>query len=784
MRNYLLLSAFGILAACGGSSSGDENTSPANNDNQQTINQAPTVSLQGKTLVTSGDLLSLTTTITDPENDAVTGKWSSSLPGVKFIEAEGNTHHVSFPDVEEQTQVTLTYTVTDSQNNQASKTWQVTVMPKSSAGHIELADTVTLSGGGHAAITATFAMTSDIEKIDWRTEGFELTHTQTESNHDTRAGQSTLSIDLPAVTQTQRFDIIFEITTSEGVVTKTIKATLAPESEPSLSVSLPEQIVINEKSTKTIQANIIRTDDIISYDWQWQGTPAPIQQTQGQLFYNFKAPEINETQTFKLLLTVTMKGNIQKTAETSVVVKNVTDLNAIELSLDRLYAVPGQTVTVTSNLTNFEDVESVSWLIYDFNEDLLQKSNEKLVITIPDESATQTSQQVEYKVKLKSGAEKSAFANFSYVSGAIAKSLLRVKDPGEFSIYPGYPTSLELEFRGDLDIEEVTVSSSDYEPYDNLEWALEGHKLTLNLDKKTITRKGVTAIKITARAGDIVSESMILGTAHNTLLVPYAGVAETYIVGSEAQVFGQVFHPNDKQNFPSHWQAKSTDDNVSIKQVSDTSASAKYNGDLERIVTLEFHATDEFDQTDHSEVELRYESNHTFTGDYYTCTVTDGEFKSCRENGYGQPLTLTAPAELKQVITKGNYACLLGNYGTVACNAKSPHNPVKNVPSQLLATKLNAVDANNVCAQLSDASWQCWGTRGVELTDLLAENATVHKVLANGTLTCLVSNKDIKCYEGNKQTKLIEDVFPQDLFIYIREICYRTARGALKCDIE
>ncbi|WP_125719388.1 hypothetical protein [Pseudoalteromonas rubra] len=783
MRNYLLLSTFGILAACGGSSSGDEKASPVNNDNRQTVNQAPTVSLQGKTLVTSGDLLSLTTTVTDPENDAVTGKWTSSLPGVKFIEADGNTHHVSFPDVEEQTQVTLTYTVTDSQNNQASKTWQVTVMPKSSAGHIELADTVTLAGGGHAAITAAFAMTSDIEKINWRTEGFELTHTQTESSHDSRAGQSTLSIDLPTVTQTQLFDIIFEVTTSEGIVTKTIKATLAPESEPSLSVILPEQIVINEKSTHTILAAITRTDDIISYDWQWQGTPAPAQQTQGQPFYTFKAPELSETQTFKLLLSVTMKGNIQQTAETSVVVEHVTDLNAIELSLDRLYAAPGQTITVTPNLTNFEDVESVSWLVHDFNEDLLQKSNEKLVITIPDEDAFQTSPLVEYKVKLKSGAEKSAFANFSYVSRTVAEDMLKVKDPGEFSIYPDYPTTLGLEFHSDLDIEEVTVSSIDYEPYDSLEWTLEGHNLTLNLNKKTISRKGLTTIKITAKAGDVVGERMIMGTAYQALVVPYAGVQETYIMGSEAHVFGQVFHLNDKQNLPSHWQAENTSDRVTIKQVSDTSASIKYNGRTEGTLTFEFHATDEHDQTDHSDVELRYKSSHTFRGDDYVCKVTDGEFESCREGGYGQPLTLTAPAELKQVITKGDYACLLGNYGSVVCNAKGD-NPVKNVPAQLVATKLNAVDENNVCAQLSNASWQCWGTRGVELTDLLAENATVHKVQANGALTCLVSNKDIKCYEGDTQTKLIEGILPQDLFIYTREICYRTSRGTLKCDIE
>ncbi|MCG7535878.1 hypothetical protein [Pseudoalteromonas sp. OOF1S-7] len=782
MRNYLLLSTFGILAACGGSSN-NENKPPSTDSTQPVVNQAPNISLEGNSLVNAGDVLSLTTTVSDPENDSVTGKWTSSLPGVQFLEATGNAHHVIFPDVDKQTQVTLTYTVTDSHNNQASKTWQVTVMPKSTAGHIELVDALTLAGGGHASITATFAMTSKIEKIDWRTDGFELTNTNTQSSHDTRAGQSTFSVKLPEVTQTQLFDIIFEITTNDEVVTRTIKATLAPESEPSLSVSLPEQFVINEKSTQTIQPDIIRTNEIISYDWQWQGTPAPAQQTQGKSFYTFKAPELSETQTFKLLLTVTMQGNIQKTAETSVVVQNVTDLNAIELSLDRLYAVPGQTITVTSNLTNFEDVESASWLVHDFNEELLQKSNEKLVITIPDEDTYQTSPLVEYKVKLKNGAEKSAFANFSYVSKSVAKDLLEVKDPGEFSVYPDYPTTLGLEFRGDLDIEEVTVSSTDYEPYDSLEWTLEGHHLTLNLHKRTISRKGLTAIKITAKAGDVVRESLIMGTAHQALVVPYAGVTETYIMGSEAQVFGQVFHLNDKKDLPSHWQAESTSDDVTIKQVSDTSASIKYNGDFERYVTLEFHATDEFDQTDHSEVKLRYESSHTFRGDDYVCKVTDGQFESCREGGFGQPLDLTAPAELKQVITRGDYACLLGNYGTVVCNAKGD-NPVKNVPAQLLVTKLNAVDATNVCAQLNDASWQCWGSRGTELTELLEANATVHKVLANGALTCLVSNKDIKCYDGDTQTKLLEDILPQDLLIYTREICYRNGSGTLKCDIE
>ncbi|WP_125561462.1 PKD domain-containing protein [Pseudoalteromonas rubra] len=782
MRNYLLLSTFGILAACGGSSNND-NKSPSTDNTQQVVNQAPSVSLEGNTLVNAGDILSLTTTVTDPENDSVTGVWTSSLAGVQFIDSTDGTHQVIFPDVDEQTQVTLTFTVTDSHDNQVSKTWQVTVMPKSTAGHIELADTLTLASGGKASITATFAMSSNIEKIDWRSDGFELTNTDTQSNHDTRAGQSTFSIELPEVTQTQEFDIIFEITTSDEVITKTIKVTLTPESEPSLTVSLPEQVTVNEKNSLTIQATTASTDDIVSYDWQWQGTPQPSQQTQGKAAYTFRAPEVSANQIFTLQLTVTMKGNITKTAETSVVVQNVTDLQGLELTLNRSLAVPGQTITVYSNLTNFDDVESVSWNIPDFRDDLLKKSNDKLVITIPDEDTIQTSRQIEYTVKLKNGSEQSTFANFTYANSTAAKTLMIVKDPGEFSIYPDVPATLELTFNGDVDIEEVIVSSSDYDPYDELEWSLEGQGLTLDLHKKTITRKGLTVIKITAKAGDIVRESMILGTAHNAIVVPYAGVEETYIMGSEAHVFGQVFHLNDMQDLPSHWQAESTDDNVTIKQVSDTSASVKYNGETERTLTLEFHATDEHDQSDHSDVKLRYESNYTVRGDDYTCKVSDGAFESCREGGFGQSLTLTAPVELKQMITRGDYACLLGNYGTIVCNAKGD-NPVKNVPAQLLATKLNAVDANNVCAQLSDASWQCWGGRGTELTDLLAANATVHKVLANGSLTCLVSNKDIKCYNGDTQTKLIEDVLPQDLLLYIGEICYRTGGGTLKCDIE
>ncbi|TMP27859.1 hypothetical protein CWB99_13130 [Pseudoalteromonas rubra] len=781
MRNYLLLSTFGVLAACGGSSNND-NKSPSTDNRQQIVNQAPSVSLEGNTLVNSGDILSLTATVSDPENDSVTGVWSSSLAGVQFIDTTNGAHHVIFPDVDEQTQVTLTYTVTDSHNNQVSKTWQVTVMPKSAAGHIELADTLTLTGGGLASVTATFTMTSKIEKVDWRSDGFELTNTDIQSNHDTRAGQSTFSIELPEVTQTQQFDIIFEITTSDEIISKTIKVTLTPESEPSLSVSLPEQVIVNEKNLLTIQATTTSTDEIISYEWQWQGTPQPSQQTQGKGAYTFSAPEVSEDQTFTLQLTVTMKGDIKKTAETSVVVRNITDLQGLELTMDRSFAVPGQTITVNSNLTNFDDVESVSWIIPEFGDDLLEKSNNKLVITIPEEDTIQTSRQIEYKVKLKNGTEQSTFVNFTYVSSTVAKTLMIVRDPGEFSIYPDVPATLDLTFNGGVDIEEVIVSSSDYDHYDNLQWSLEDQRLTLNLHKKTITRKGLTVIKITAKAGDIVRESTILGTAHSAIIIPYAGVEETYIMGSEAQVFGQVFHLDGKHNMPSHWQAKSTDDNVTIKQVSDTSASIRYNSELERIVTLEFHATDEHDQTDHSDVKLRYESNHTFRGDDYVCKVTDGKFESCRET-LGQTLNLDAPAELKQVITKGDYACLLGNYGTVVCNAKGD-NPVKNVPAQLLAAKLNAVDANNVCAQLSDASWQCWGSRGTELTDLLAANATVHKVLANGSLTCLVSNKDIKCYDGDTQTKLIEDVLPQDLFIYIREICYRTSRGVLKCDIE
>ncbi|AZZ97884.1 hypothetical protein [Pseudoalteromonas sp. R3] len=781
MRNYLLLSTFGILVACGGSS-GSEKT-PTSDRAQTSVNQAPSVSLQGNTLINAGDTLSLTTSVSDPENDTVTGEWTSSLPGVKFVAASNTLHHVIFPDVNEQTEVTLTYTVTDSHENRVSKTWQVTVMPNSTAGYIELADTLTLYSGGHATITANFAMSSDIEKIEWRTNGIELANQSTSSHHDTRAGSSTFSIDLPDVSQVQQFDIEFEITTSDKVLSKTIKVTLSSSTEPALSVSLPEQFSVKERSSLTIKPDIANSDEIIAYEWQWQGTPQPSQHTQGKLYYTFKAPEVNESQTFKLLLTVTMKGNIKKTAETAVTVQNVTDLNGIELTMDRLSAVPGQTITVTSNLTNFDDVDSVSWNIHDFSDDLLQKSNNKLIITIPDESTFQTSKQIEYTVTLKDGSEKTAFAEFGYISSSAAKSLLQIKDPDPFSLYPDLSATLVLEFSGPIDVDEVTVTSNDYDPYESLEWSLDGQYLTLKLRKKTITRKGLTSIRITAKAGDVVRESLIMGTTHSALVAPYGGVDETYVLGSEAQVFGQVFHLNDKTDMPSHWQIKSYEDSVTLKQVSDTSTIVKYSGDTSDNVTLEFNATDEYDNASQSEVRLKFDNTFLVQGDTYYCKISDSKLEYCRERSSTRNLDLVAPTELKQVITRGDYACLLGNYGAIVCNAKGD-NPAKHVPPQLLATKLNAVDASNVCAQLSDASWRCWGSRGTELTELMAAHSIVHKVLANDTHTCLVSNQDIACYDGKTRTRLIEDAFPRDLTLFSREICYRTDVNILNCDIE
>jgi hypothetical protein len=123
MRNFSLLIFFVLLTACGGGGSKSEHVDPQ----PVNKNKAPQVSISGNTETSSLTAIRLNTSISDPENENVTVKWSSSLSDVTFKDQSDAGVLVQFPAVTTDQEVTLTLEVTDSANNKVKQTFTVMV---------------------------------------------------------------------------------------------------------------------------------------------------------------------------------------------------------------------------------------------------------------------------------------------------------------------------------------------------------------------------------------------------------------------------------------------------------------------------------------------------------------------------------------------------------------------------------------------------------------------------------------------------------------------------------
>ena len=167
MRHLSLFIFCVLLTACGG---GGGNKSEPETSQPVSQNKAPQVSISGDSETPSLTSIRLKTSISDPENESVIVKWTSSLSGVTFKDSSNTGVLVQFPAVTTDQEVTLTLEVTDSADNKVKKTFIVMVKASSNQVDIDLQDNYEFFSGDSVEITAQFSSREEIIDIEWQTD--------------------------------------------------------------------------------------------------------------------------------------------------------------------------------------------------------------------------------------------------------------------------------------------------------------------------------------------------------------------------------------------------------------------------------------------------------------------------------------------------------------------------------------------------------------------------------------------------------------------------------------
>ncbi|KZN61355.1 hypothetical protein [Pseudoalteromonas luteoviolacea] len=779
MRKILLASLVGLLTACGGSG----NSSRSDDQRPSTQNRAPTVTLSGDSLALSNESIFISTSFIDPDNDQLSVKWTSSLDGVQFDQESMTRTVVKLPLVTEKQSITITCEVSDGVNSAVTKTHMISLYPEVVGANIELKDSYTFSGGDTVSLTASYATDANIQNVSWEFDGLNPTHEVSTSNAG-RTGDSTLTLTLPDVSEDTEFTVVINVVTDKGVHTRPATVKITPADGPSLALSLPEQVTVASGKTTSIIPTISHSDEIESYAWQWQPNPQPTNATDENKTYNFTAPVVQQDTTFDLSLEVSMKGGVTETAATKVLVTKQATQTPITLTSSHEVAASGQTVEVTSNLTDFSNIDSVIWSINNqFDEQYLTKENSKLTIQLPEVESFNNFHTISYTVKYKSGDSTTATQSLTYHNTAATRDSINIPDKDHrFELYPNREVTRNYTLESAVPIDQVRiVPITNLHTYDKLEVNHTDGMAAVTVLDSQYTMSSLRAFNLIIKAGFAEKEVKIYAESYNSLLRTYAGVNETYVSGSTFFLYGQFIHLDGNTDYVPSW---SSDIGVS-KTSNDVALTAQYQQilpqDLEARLSL--FTIDETDKHVTNSLKVLLANNLEVEGEHYRCIVKDRVLTRCTSTN-SQLQFETQPEQLKQVVTRGYYACLLGNDGDVHC-AGFNNSPVSEVPALAAVSKLNAVNYDTACAQFADASWQCWGNDAEPVQQLIAQSGVVHQILGNNTHTCLVSNGHLSCYASNTLAFQSSGDFVENIVMDDGKLCYRSqGSNTPKCPFE
>ncbi|WMN59629.1 hypothetical protein NI389_15835 [Pseudoalteromonas xiamenensis] len=744
MRKCLLASLMLTLTACGGGggSSGTGTT-------VETKNQAPTIVIEGETKVLALSQFVLKTQLHDNENDTLKIEWSSSLAGVVFSNVSNSQAEVSIPAVETLTTVTLTAKVTDSANNSTIKTHVLTVTPNVPTGValFDLAAEYSVQQNDVIKIPVKFDSPYPITAVDWSFVGFTPRELQKNSDYSDYSGTTSAQFRAPTLSQNADFNVVVTLSTTQAQYEAKTKLAVKAETTHFITVDLPEPVEIIESHEGELIANVMTDEEIEFIEWDWLPKPEPEIISIGTKQFSYKAPEVDRDTTFDVSLKLTTKSGLQASDTTKVTVKNATAASPVILKADRKAVATGHTAVISVTEIDLDEVTEFQWEIGNLGQQFVVSSKGQLEVTFPNVNAEALPYLFTYTAKLKSGQTQTAKTTITYYGNAAVASQIGLTSSSTMHIYPReqidhvYTLSDPNNLVDSIGLE----SSSSLNTFNVLDVRRQGRYVTVTARIDTPLRESSVPIVALLKTGTYVSRHNLNAVLSTSKLKAYTGLEEQYLQGSSFYLTGLVLNKDEAQPFNGTWQVTNSTKHV-IQNPNNAVTKVTVSDSFSLEPSFKLVAKDANQNEIESNVSIKTSSYYTVKGDMYQCTWSARSIQ-CKDDRY-QALTFakvfTAP---RQVITKGNYACVLDSDDIASCAGQ---NELINsaVLSLSNVVKLDAVDNSTVCAQFVDLSWACVGDNAARYQTHLKGLNAVFGIQADGTTTCYVENGYLKCSKG------------------------------------
>ncbi|GMM86766.1 hypothetical protein [Pseudoalteromonas sp. MTN2-4] len=776
MRPTLALLTLLTLSACGSGGGKNEPT------NTQTQNQSPVVTISGEDQTLSLNTLRLTTNITEPEGESVIVEWSSDHAGVSFKDASENGVLVQMPTVSEDQEISVTVKVTDSANNTVSKSFTILVKALPDSAQIDLRSSYEFLAGELVTVTAKYSIDENIDDLNWQLSDLTVNDMDVSTFSRNGVAQSTVQFTAPDVTDEQAYTLSLILDAASGQISRSTQLTILPKTADELVVNLDAVYEGNENDQMLIKPIIQTSDRVVSYQWRWldKSLGELVGETSKDVVINTQAVEKDEIA--RLALDVETQGGVKKSIETQIKVKNVVQTGGLSLAVNRVYAAPGQTVTVQVSADNTNDIESYEWRV---DEEVFTQKTEsatELSLVMPNQDISMLSTLVNYKATFKNGVEVEKQAIFALMSESAIKATLDIEQSTDLpQLYKNETltfNALAIDKAGVLDSVALDVSNVSYADLDTATLTQDGLNLSFTLKASDILLDRELMLRVVMNAGTVSTTEYVSVNLNKSNLKLFAGSEKTYISGSDFYVFG---YGQERLNNPINAMSWSTNyDGLAIEALNSSDAKIT-NETTSSFPTVTLSARDSEDQLIQADVRTNMTSRIYDKGERYTCYFRANEVL-CRDNSNTLLDVGELAAPVKAGVTKGEFVCLLNNDDQLSCHGEGPLS-VLEVPERAGVANIVAVSNSDMCAQYSSGNWQCWGEQADYFNNLFVGKSHIDNLIGTQQGVCLVNSGYIECY-NDKSEQIYQDkrsfVKSLEFVNILNKVCYTTERSTLR----
>ena len=335
--------------------------------NSTDANTAPTASAGSDRAVTEGSPVTLTGTASDEDTgDTLTYSWISNRPGLTLTGPDTLTPSFTAPQVDQDTPITFTLTVTDDHNATATDQVTITVtdVPPNSPPTADAGDDRTVLEGDAITLTGTASDpdTGDTLTYSWTSDLSDLSDLSI-SDSDTLFPSFTA----PQVDQDTPVTFTLTVTDQHNATATdqvTITVTDIPPANTAPTASAGDDRTIPEGSTVTLDGTATDPDaeDTLTYLWSHNSSLSIALDDATAIDTHFAAPNVSEDTPVEFTLTVT-DGTATASDKVLVTITDAANSPPTVNAGDDQTVAEGSTVTLdgTASDADAEDTLTYRW---------------------------------------------------------------------------------------------------------------------------------------------------------------------------------------------------------------------------------------------------------------------------------------------------------------------------------------------------------------------------------------------------------------------------------------